>query len=253
MVQSMWELGKTMEDWDKPLTEELAREFQSRYESLNVLEGLKVSRWGKASGDREGMLLGYCDAISKAYGAMVYHRTVNGRGKINLKLVTAKSRLVPFDKSKIAPQDKQADLTMPRLELWSALMLSEMVSELKSALELPKGYPTRAYSDSRIVLAWLEKDPAYLKSYEGTRTEIFLKSIPKDQWDYVNTTENPADILVAESKQTNWENVSYTGKAQKRSRIRNSSKNHFQLKSLRQQFKSGNPRHRFYWLYLLKV
>lgn len=193
LVQSMWDLGKTMQDWDKPLPKELAQDFRTWYESLKSLEELKISRWLRV-GKGKGMLVGYSDASSRAYGAMVYHRTVDDSGKIHVKLVRAIGKVVPHDQSKIAPADKP-DLTMPRLELWSALLLAELMAEVKSALELEADYPTRAYSDSRIVLAWLEKDPAQLKTYEGARTAKILERIPKEQWDYVNTTENPADII----------------------------------------------------------
>lgn len=44
LVQSMWDLGKSKEYWDKPLPTELANEFVTWYKSLKSLEGLKIPR-----------------------------------------------------------------------------------------------------------------------------------------------------------------------------------------------------------------
>ncbi|KAJ8914334.1 hypothetical protein NQ315_011322 [Exocentrus adspersus] len=68
-------------------------------------------------------LVGFCDASVVAYGAAVYVRVINNNVYINL--LCSKSRIAPINKK----------LTIPRLELNSALLLAELINKVYGLLE----------------------------------------------------------------------------------------------------------------------
>ncbi len=46
-----------------------------------------------------------------------------------------------------------------------------------------------------IVLSWLQKPPASLKTFVANRISSIQESLPYSHWRHVPTTENPADLL----------------------------------------------------------
>lgn len=58
----------------------------------------------------------FCDASAKAYGTTIFIRVENQKQQAFCTLLSAKSRVAPLK-----------DMTIPRLELLSALMLSEQI------------------------------------------------------------------------------------------------------------------------------
>ena len=90
-------------------------------------------------------LVGFCDASKKAYAAVVYLRVKTMEG-IHGKFLTAKTRVNPLQ-----PQ------TIPRLELLSALLLTQLLvsveKELESRLPLSE---TTCYTDSKVALHWIQ-------------------------------------------------------------------------------------------------
>ncbi|GFV46076.1 hypothetical protein TNCV_1256341 [Trichonephila clavipes] len=69
-----------------------------------------------------------------------------------VKLVTSKSRVAPVK-----------SVTMPRLELYVAVLLAKLMKRVETALQM-KTIPVYLWSDSTIALAWIQKEPnLYLK------------------------------------------------------------------------------------------
>ncbi|GFV11020.1 hypothetical protein TNCV_2717651 [Trichonephila clavipes] len=64
-----------------------------------------------------------------------------------VKLVTIKSRVAPVK-----------SVTMPRLELCAAVLLAKLMKRVETALQM-KTPPVYLWSDSTIVLAWIQKEP----------------------------------------------------------------------------------------------
>ena len=59
-------------------------------------------------------------------------------------------------------------ITIPRLELNGALILAQLLSHCKKMLDLPLSH-VFAWTDSTIVLAWLQGNPQRFKMYVGNR------------------------------------------------------------------------------------
>ena len=89
-------------------------------------------------------LQGFCDASQSAYAAVVYLRVESESGIFG-KFLCSKTRVAPVKK-----------LTIPRLELLSALLLARLVNTARSALEheINLGDPI-CYTNSKVALCWI--------------------------------------------------------------------------------------------------
>ena len=195
IIQKMWRLGKAEKDWDTPLPEDLNREWIKWQTNLPSVKDMRFPRWLEWEKGMTGCLVVFCDASDQAYGAVVYLRTVRADGSVNVRWVSSKARVVPLDGKKITPVGKGVELTMPRLELMAMVVGAEMVVEAREALEFPKDFEVRAFTDNVAALLWVRKDPACLKTFEGNRVQKINAAFPSSKWDHVDTEKNPADVL----------------------------------------------------------
>ena len=85
---------------------------------------------------------------------------------IYTSLVTSKTCVAPI---------KQ--ITIPRLELNGALILAQLLSHCKKLLDLPLSH-VFAWTDSTIVLAWLQGNPRRFKVYVGNRVAQIMELVP---------------------------------------------------------------------------
>ena len=94
---------------------------------------------------------GFSDGSESCFGAVVYCKSNNSTGETVVRLITNKFRITPVK-----------SLTIPRLELAAAVLLSKLVCKLLTATKLSV---TQIYlwTDSMIVLSWIQKEPADLK------------------------------------------------------------------------------------------
>ncbi|XP_033318456.1 uncharacterized protein LOC117216029, partial [Bombus bifarius] len=180
LLQRIW---SSKIDWDESLPIELHIEWERYYAQLPLLNNVRFPRKAIIESAIEIELHGFCDASEKAYGACVYLRTLNTNGRVWTQLLTAKS--------KVAPLKCQ---TIPRLELSGALLLTSLMSTVQQALS-HKITRTIYWTDSTIVLHWLNTSPHTLKTFVANRvSEIQTKSSIRD-WRHVPTDDNPADLI----------------------------------------------------------
>lgn len=150
--------------WEKslPLEQRVPRAIVQHREPVDELE---LHAFGDAS--REGV------------GAAVY-AVARQRTGTTQRLVAAKSRLA-----------KQG-LTIPRLELISAHMATNLVTNVLNALDnlpTPKVY---AWLDSTVALHWINSGGQYKQFVQNRVAKIQVHKNIK--WRYVPTSENPADL-----------------------------------------------------------
>ena len=100
---------------------------------------------------------------------------------VQVALITPKTKVAPIKK-----------LTIPWLELCGAHWLSQLLQHLWEVfnLSLAQSY---AWTDSTIVLSWLNGDPRRFKTYVCNRVSNIIELIGPDHWRHVSGAENPAD------------------------------------------------------------
>lgn len=121
----------------------------------------------------------FSDASSRAYGAVVY-------------LCSAYCTVLVCSKSHVAPLK---EITIPRLlELIGAVLLTRLVACVCRVLNYSL-LEVQAFIDSNIVLAWLRCPGDKLQTFMRNRLLSIIEVIPCNQWQYVNSLENPTDLL----------------------------------------------------------
>ncbi len=115
-------------------------------------------------------------------------------GKVQVTLVTSKTKVAPIKRS------------IPRLELCGAYILAQLLHHVKSVFDLP---PSHVYiwTDSTIVLNWLDGSPRRFKTYVGNRTSCIVELI----WPHVNGADNPADCAQEDSFPQSFLNINCGG------------------------------------------
>jgi len=179
-LQQLWQMKI---HWDKPLDADLTRRWEAFYKGLYQLSCIPIPRKCIPSFSSEVQLHGFCDASEEAFGAAIYVRSKDQEGNWTARLLCVKTRVAPLKGS-----------TIPRLELCGALTLAKLANKTAEAWELEKG-DIYLWTDSMVVIGWLNSESCRLKTYVANRVEQILEITNPKQWRHVKTDENPADAL----------------------------------------------------------
>ncbi|GFT52826.1 integrase catalytic domain-containing protein [Trichonephila clavipes] len=121
--------------------------------------------------------------LERAYAAVVYIKCFNESGQSQTRLICSKSRVAPLK-----------TLTIPRLELSAALLLSRLVKKVVPILQLSI-HKIWMWTDSTIALAWIKTEPHKLKTFVSNRVAE-IQALSKDyHWKHVSSKNNPADLI----------------------------------------------------------
>lgn len=112
---------------------------------------------------------------------MVYIRVQNSTDQFSCTLLAAKTKVAPLKK-----------VTIPKLELNSAVLLSNLMDKVKDALRIP-GIQQQAWSDSEITLHWIANHPSRWKTYVANRVSEIQTLLPSHNWRHISSIQNPAD------------------------------------------------------------
>lgn len=168
-------------DWDDKVSCEIQDQWNQLRGDLINIEKFDIPRH---LGDTQQTcyLHGFCDASINAYAAALYIVTTNDKGERTSRLIAAKTKLAPLAKK----------VSLPRLELLGALLLSELT---KKTLQCFSGSNIKlhAWSDSMIVLGWLHGDNERWKQFVANRSKQISEIIPPACWRHVKSEDNPAD------------------------------------------------------------
>ena len=182
LLQRLWKLGMT---WDEPVPEDLAAIWNDWQAELHHITEHPVPRcyYLPDKVKRNVQLHGFADASNVAYGGVVYLRVLYQDTTVSVSIVHAKTKVAP-----LSPVG-----TTPRLELCGAQILSKLLAAAMTALNIPM-QDVFAWSDSTIVLCWLNMPPGRLNSYVSNRVGDTLSRVPAENWRHVPTATNPADL-----------------------------------------------------------
>ncbi|XP_043502763.1 uncharacterized protein LOC122524513 [Polistes fuscatus] len=149
-------------DWDERLPLDFEQEWIMVRESLAYLKELHIPRYlGNIS---KSQIHGFCDASQL------------------VRLLCSKTKLSPIKPISIA-----------RLELCGAHLLARLLASIKgTVMEWSPDY--YCWCDSTTVLACLKSHPSRWNTFVANRCAHIHELCPGITWNYVKTTQNPADI-----------------------------------------------------------
>ncbi len=181
LLQQLWKLHL---DWDTPVPDTIATEWQRWISTVPAIASHPINRRLRPLDVPilSQQIHGFSDASANAYGAVVYLRTVYQSADVSIVLITSKARVSP-----VRP------VTIPRLELTAAYLLSKLLLTVSTDLNMPI-HDVYAWTDSTIVLSWVNKSPTNLKVFVANRIASIQDVIPPRQWRHVHSKDNYADL-----------------------------------------------------------
>ncbi|XP_061706222.1 uncharacterized protein LOC133517094 [Cydia pomonella] len=181
LLQKLWSLKL---DWDTQVPPEIQRAWAHFIDNIKYLKLLTVPRNIFDNSDSPSFieLHSFSDASQAAYGACMYIKATFPSGKQTVNLLCSKSRVT-----------STRSATTPRLELAAALLASRLASTVSKASRKPIARCTY-WSDSSVVLAWINTCPSKLKTYVANRVAAIQELTGSSEWRHVPTALNPADL-----------------------------------------------------------
>ena len=170
--------------WDDELPQAYRPEYESWLESLGELDKISIPR---ALGPvnflpTNRQLHVFCDASKDCIGYVAYLRSKGANGEVCVSFINASSKVAPRSAGSV-----------PRLELNAAVEGAANAAFLRREL---KNQPNSVhlYTDSMIVLGYLSNKERRFSKYVERRVDQVLHFSKLSEWNYVHTSQNPADI-----------------------------------------------------------
>ena len=169
--------------WDDELPPQYWSNWSEWLQTLSSLDGICINRsmYPKEFNPTTFELHCYCDASFQAIAYVIYARFTNMEEKVHISFVTGASKLAPRSAASIA-----------RLELCAAVEVTRAATAIIKELST-KPAQVVFYSDSKIVLGYLNNENRRFVKYVERRVEDVHKFSNTQQWTYVSTEDNPAD------------------------------------------------------------
>lgn len=124
----------------------------------------------------------FSDASTTGYGQCSYLRLIDEQGDIHISLLMSKARVAPL---KV--------VSIPRLELQAACTSVDVSRFLKEQLQM-ENIQEFYWTDSKVVLAYINNDAKRFQVYVSNRVQKIRDYTEPQQWFYVPTDMNPADL-----------------------------------------------------------
>ncbi|XP_055680362.1 uncharacterized protein LOC129788386 [Lutzomyia longipalpis] len=178
----MQEAHKLKQGWDDVIPTDLALRWEAFVVNLQHINQISVPRWVSSIASPVSVELhAFSDASQRAYGAAVYIITRDSVGTVCSRLLVAKSRVAPIKA-----------LTIPKLELTGAVVAAELMDSVR---QIYKPDAVHLWTDSTIVLYWINGNPEHFKVFVSNRIRKILQVSAPFQWRHVPTECNPADLI----------------------------------------------------------
>ena len=123
----------------------------------------------------------FSDASFTGYDQSSYIRLVDEQGQVHCSLVLGKARVTPL-----------RQVFIPRLELTAAVISVKMSSLLRHELKYDN-IAEYFWSESKVVLGYIANEARRFHVFVGNRVQQIRDVTEVDQWNYVQTKDNPAD------------------------------------------------------------
>ena len=168
--------------WKDKLPSDLRDKFDKWKSQIPELAKIRIPRQVLLPNFHTVELHGFGDASQLGYCACVYMVSRNSTISVS-RLIACKTRVAPLKK-----------MTIPRLELTAAFLLARLMALVIKFHESLNFYQVVYYSDNTTTLHWIKSIHKDYNTYVDNRTtDINFLSSP-DDWKYVRTDLNPADL-----------------------------------------------------------
>lgn len=191
LLQDVWRSGK---DWDQKIEEKHVKIWRKWVEHLKDVVKIRIPRcFLQQINNYDGtevQLHTFVDASAEAYAAVTYIRVARDN-LTDVALVGSKSRVAALKPT-----------TIPRLELQGGVIGARYTDYLKSSLTI-KVDKCFYWCDSMTVIGWLRTTTKKYKPFVAFRVAEILEMTTRDDWKYVPTDLNPADLATKSSNKVN--------------------------------------------------
>lgn len=167
--------------WDEEVPQPIQDNWIQFKNDFNFIDQFIIPRY-LGNTNQSYQIHGFCDASEKAYACAVYVVTKNNKGESTSTLAVAKTKLAPRAKK----------VSLPRLELCSGLLLSQLIKKVMESLS-NQDVEIYAWTDSMIVLGWIQGDVKKWKQFVANRINKIISIIPSSSWHHVRSEQNAAD------------------------------------------------------------
>lgn len=180
IIQELWQLKI---EWDEAVPLSIQTKWLKFKDELKFINRIQIPRHVLISQSISIELHAFSDASEKGYGACIYLRSTNRYNQVAVKLLAAKSRVAPLK-----------NVSLPRLELCAAVLSAQLSNKFKQILnvKIKKEY---YWSDSQIVLCWLNSPSNKWKTYVANRVSEIQTLTDSTNWYHVQSSENSADLI----------------------------------------------------------
>lgn len=179
LMQHLWRLKL---EWDTTLPEQYTTQWVKFRNQLPLINNVKVPRFVLSPSHDAIEIHGFSDASITAYGCCIYIRSIV-QTEVSIRLLCAKSRVAPVK-----------TISLPRLELCSAVLLANLMDRIKSSIKINK-IASYCWTDSEIVLNWLAAHPSTWTTFVASRVAIIQDLTSSSVWNHVSSKDNPADLV----------------------------------------------------------
>ena len=166
-------------DWDGELQGNQFKLWKTLLDELKFLSSVRIPRCYFQPNPVKFELHWFSDTSHRAYAAVVYMHSLYSDGRIDVRLVSSKSRVALLKKQSI-----------PRLELLGAVLLTRPVNKFNSTVEQLK---TINWIDSLTALCWIKNARIWKQFVQHRGDEIRSLTSPYT-WRHCPGDLNPADI-----------------------------------------------------------
>ena len=169
-------------DWKDKLPSDLMMEWETWKSELPRIDEVKYERWVSFEGAEEFELHGFCDASGDGLAANIY-LVSKGNSKVQSRLLRSRTRV-----------NSNKPMSMPRRELCATVLLSLVMHIVEEALKGLEVIRKVYYTDSMNALHWILSDSYDWPVFVANRIKQVRALTNTQDWRYVNTTQNPADL-----------------------------------------------------------
>ena len=185
LLQELWSQGI---GWDDPIEHDVYRQAKSWLDELKDLESIRIPRCLHMNNDQSTTIHTFVDTSKSAYGAVSYLRTEHPNGRVEVNIVASKTRVTPL-----------MPVSIPRLELLAAVLGLRLALVIARALNLPIS-TARFWCDSMNMLLWIRGRGREFLPFVANRVGFIQSQTNPEQWQYIGTKDNPADMYSRGSK-----------------------------------------------------